>query len=105
MGTRNLWSDVRPAERLAVTRRATAAVRSETASWLDRRAADPAFARFAGHLEVLRLVAGRMIDAIEDDLGRLDPAAADGAVYDRSAKPTPCLACGCQKVVARHATC
>jgi hypothetical protein len=83
MGRRSLWSDVRPGERLAVTRRATAAVRSETAGWLDRRGADFAFARFAGHLGVLRLVTGRMLDAIEYDLGQVDLASPDGFVYDR----------------------
>jgi hypothetical protein len=83
MSGRSRWPDVRPLERLALTQRTAIAVRSTTTSWLDVRAADPGSARFAGHLAVLRLVVGRMIDAIEGDLGQADSAAPADAVYDR----------------------
>jgi hypothetical protein len=80
----DVWPHVRASTRVLRTRELLARLRRDVEGWLNTRQADERFYRFTGHLEVLRTVLLRMLDAIGVDLAALGegngPA---GAVYER----------------------
>lgn len=58
-------------------------LRQEITEWLDGRRGDPRFVRFVDHFDVLDVVLGRMLDAIEGALAEAGRSRSSGEAYER----------------------
>jgi hypothetical protein len=78
------WPFARGSIRVLRSRESLARLRGDVEEWFDAHQADERFGRFSNHLDVLRSVLIRMLDAVESDLATLAEAnGPSGAVYER----------------------
>jgi hypothetical protein len=72
----------RSTSRVERSRAAADGLRKQITGWVDSRAQDERYARFAAHLRILRQVFGRMLRAVYDELDAIDPQELPtGSVY------------------------
>jgi hypothetical protein len=79
----SVLADVRRStSRVERSRAAADGLSKEITRWIDSRAQDERYARFAAHFRILRQVLGRMLQAIDDELDAIEPQGLPtGSVY------------------------